>query len=559
MLAAGGPRRDVAPVADRMTAFMAFRVVAAGLLAVLGEISGVPATSMFLTLTAGYLGLGAGLTLLSHTSWRWVRAGAFAAGLLVDGLYLQYQHTRLGAEVPVDLAIAAFLVAACLLASFRTGLRVALVQSLLLILSLRGQDTGLIPVAPGGTPDNAALAAELGTLWLVILTTATAVSVHERELRRRRYDAEALQHFAATLHHDTTAEAVAERILRFGTEDLLGRRGAVVRQHRRALELVAGQGTARPPHVADGEVSSVLALAALSRDPTLVLRLDPLRDGWLDALLPSARRVVVVRLDVGLDERMWLVLEHRSRRGRRVERRFVAALSQAASTASLALDRVRLLSEATLRASQDALTGVPNRRSLDDLLERLTAAHQRSGAGFSVVMVDVDRFKMINDTLGHQAGDEVLQQVAATLAGQLRKNETIARYGGEEFAVVLPGAGTRAAVAVAERLRVALHGITGPVSVTASFGVASVPEDASDGVGATALADAALMRAKQDGRDRVAAAGFADSSDRRPAAPPAPRDGRVPAADNGEGSGTFVAEPDPRPGDAPGPLRWPTR
>jgi diguanylate cyclase (GGDEF)-like protein len=181
-------------------------------------------------------------------------------------------------------------------------------------------------------------------------------------------------------------------------------------------------------------------------------------------------------------------------------------LGQVAAMSALALDRVRLLADVTVRASHDSLTGVPNRRALDELLDQLTARHRRAGDGFAVVMVDVDRFKTINDTLGHATGDAVLRRVAATLRGQLRADETVARYGGEEFAVVLPGADIAAAAAAAERLRLALHGIDEPVTVTASFGVAAVPGDARTGTDAIALADTALLRAKHDGRDRVAVA-----------------------------------------------------
>jgi diguanylate cyclase (GGDEF)-like protein len=518
----GGLTRDVAPVADRMTAFMALRVAAVVLLTVLGEVGGVASRSApVVVLTVSYLGVGVAMTALCHTPWPRVRTGAFVVAVLADCAYLQYQHARLSGAIPVELAVAAFLVAACLLASFRTGLLMAAVQSVVLVLTVYGQRAGLAPAAPGVPTDAVGIVATLLLIWLVVVMTAAAASLHERELRRSREDAEALGRLAAALHHDSTAEAVAERVVRFGVEDLSGRRVAVVRRHRTGLELVTGHGVVRVPHLGEGQVSSALALAALWPGPTLLPRVDRLRDPWLHAVMPDARGVVLVRLDVGLDERMWLVLERPQRRGRRMERRFVATLSHAAGTISLALDRVRLLREARLRASLDALTGVPNRRALDELLDRLTAAHGRSGEVFSVVMIDVDRFKSINDTLGHQAGDEVLRRVAVTLRAQLRRNETIARYGGEEFAAVLPGTGAPDAVAVAERLRLALHDITDPVPVTASFGVAGVPDDASDGATAMALADAALLRAKDEGRDRVSTAGSGAPPSARPADLPA--------------------------------------
>ncbi|MGF1662642.1 MAG: GGDEF domain-containing protein, partial [Kineosporiaceae bacterium] len=264
--------------------------------------------------------------------------------------------------------------------------------------------------------------------------------------------------------------------------------------------------------------SPVLALAALSRGPTVHARPGPRREPWLGALLPGPGRLLATRLDIGLQERTWLLLDLPGRRGGPVERHWTALLGQVGAMSALALDRVRLLAEATVRASHDPLTGVPNRRVLDELLDRLTARHRRTGDGFAVVRVDVDRFKSINDTLGHATGDAVLRLVADALRAQLRADETVARYGGEEFAVVLPGADAAAAAAAAERLRLALHAIDRPVTVTASFGVAAVPGDAGTGTDAIALADAALLRAKQEGRDRVAAAAPAAPAARAPVA-----------------------------------------
>ena len=154
-------------------------------------------------------------------------------------------------------------------------------------------------------------------------------------------------------------------------------------------------------------------------------------------------------------------------------------------------------------ANVDGLTGVANRRRLDEYLQEAwtRAIHRQSE--FALALIDVDHFKQFNDNQGHQAGDEALRSVASLLTGALRRNEdVVARYGGEEFMVVLPSAGLERARKIAEVLRAAVE--SSPLGVTASVGVAATR--ASPGQSLEALieaADQALYRAKQNGRNRV--------------------------------------------------------
>ena len=185
-------------------------------------------------------------------------------------------------------------------------------------------------------------------------------------------------------------------------------------------------------------------------------------------------------------------------------RRMHDSVTQAAPV----LANLRNLALAELRAATDALTGLPNRRAIDDHLKRLLAQAGRSLTPMSAILLDLDHFKEINDTYGHERGDEVLAAVGAVMRTELRGGDFAGRNGGEEFIVMLPDTDRTGAMRVAEHLRKAMHsvsmpGVTRPV--TASFGVASFPEDGLDGATLMRLADRALYAAKRNGRDRVEA------------------------------------------------------
>jgi diguanylate cyclase (GGDEF)-like protein len=189
-------------------------------------------------------------------------------------------------------------------------------------------------------------------------------------------------------------------------------------------------------------------------------------------------------------------------------------------------------------AQTDFLTGIQNRRRITELGQRLLAASRQQAEPFSVLLLDLDHFKSINDDYGHQAGDRALRAVAAELKRHLRRGDELGRYGGEEFAVVLPATPTERAVAIGERLRSAIAtlspeglGLESPLTV--SVGVASLDGE-RDFAELVARADLALYAAKQAGRDRVELAGAAAAGERAGAAPAA---GAVP------GAGTAIPAP----------------
>lgn len=156
-------------------------------------------------------------------------------------------------------------------------------------------------------------------------------------------------------------------------------------------------------------------------------------------------------------------------------------------------------------AFTDHLSGLANRRRLERQLEREIARTERFGHPFSLVMLDIDEFKKVNDTFGHEMGDEVIKSLAKTLQEGIRGIDLAARIGGEEFAVILTETPLERATEVAERLRLAIKDVELPDvgSVTVSLGVAEAPFCAHTGRELLACADTALYAAKDLGRDRV--------------------------------------------------------
>ena len=184
-------------------------------------------------------------------------------------------------------------------------------------------------------------------------------------------------------------------------------------------------------------------------------------------------------------------------------------LRGAAIEASNALARADSRREAESQAATDGLTGLPNRRYFDEFCS-LLARRRRSGDAVAVLMIDIDKFKNLNDRYGHPVGDEVLKAVGAAIVSTIREHDVPARVGGEEFAVLLRNPGPDIAMEVGERVREAVHSLDlsplGVPSVSVSVGVADAlgPEEPITEV--VGRADHALLRAKRAGRDRVVAA-----------------------------------------------------
>lgn len=185
------------------------------------------------------------------------------------------------------------------------------------------------------------------------------------------------------------------------------------------------------------------------------------------------------------------------------------AVTICSSFAFILMHKERADRESYELATTDPLTGVYNRRTFKELAEPHLSRSRRSRVPLSLLMLDLDHFKRVNDTYGHLAGDEVLKAFADLVRGCLRKEDLLARYGGEEFVVLLPGSSQAAATALAERIRdqVAANPLGGTdhrVRVTVSVGVASEAGDTLPSLESMlGRADEALYRAKADGRNRV--------------------------------------------------------
>jgi diguanylate cyclase (GGDEF)-like protein len=197
-------------------------------------------------------------------------------------------------------------------------------------------------------------------------------------------------------------------------------------------------------------------------------------------------------------------------------------LKQLSENVGLALGNLKLREALRELAMADPLTGLANRRRLNESLDRETKLAERLSAPLAALMIDVDHFKRFNDTFGHQAGDSVLREVGGVLKGATRGGDLAFRYGGEEFLLLLPGMHVSNAIERAEQIRERIaalrfaDGESDQGGITASIGVASTPECGSYR-DLLRLADAALYKAKQSGRDRVVVAPAA-RADRSPEA-----------------------------------------
>lgn len=194
------------------------------------------------------------------------------------------------------------------------------------------------------------------------------------------------------------------------------------------------------------------------------------------------------------------------------EARYLQVLATVSDYIAAALMNLRLTQRLRESATRDFLTGLHNRRGLQDQCMQLMALSERNASPVSFAMIDVDHFKRYNDDYGHALGDQVLREVAQVLQRQVRLSDPVFRLGGEEFLVVMPGTGLQGAALAADKLREAINQITlihrgeRVPKPTVSVGIAGCPLHGTDFEQLIGLADKALYRAKRNGRNRCVVA-----------------------------------------------------
>src|SRR5690349_5330595 len=477
-------------LSERMLYLMAFRLGMATIVGIWASVRpdllGVPLTTI-VTGSAAYIVVAVAGEWLRRASRRRSLA-VLSVLLLVDGVYLAWATYATGATgSPLRFLVFLHLVGVSLLASYRTGLKVALWHSLLLFVVLYAQAAALVPpvdVLPGrGIEFDRMPVLSVTAFWLFALATSAFSAMNERELRQRRTDLEALVELGSAL--DDVADPVRQsQIVLDGVIDRLGfARGLVVGASDGRVLILAAHEATDVPTLAVFPDSAILT-AWQRREPVAYGRLDPIRNPMLASALPGARQVVIAPMIADGQPVGAIVVEQGHRTILGVSRRLASILGQLGAIAALNLRNAVLLRSVQDLAERDSLTGAANRRMFQASLERVLAggSHRRPRSVVSTVLfIDLDDFKIVNDTLGHAAGDGLLVAVIERISQSIREGDLVARLGGDEFAILTDDApDLKRSVAMAERLVRELRApyvIDGHhVSVTASIGIASALE-----------------------------------------------------------------------------------
>ena len=457
------------------------------------------------------------LTIVASAEWyrRKGRRGRMTLHRLLlplDAVYLALVSAPSGGpRSQLVVLFAVQLIAVTLLVSERAGLRMALWDSFLFILiptlSLSARIGSFLGVRAVAAPRASETALAIMGFWAVALCTAFFSSVSERELRRSKAELSELAGMAAAMELLHAEEEIFSVLLLTVTRAFGFRRAALwwVRGNRpRGLVLSPGGDQTESFSVPEtARHDKVVRLVWDSRSPILVKHLSLDDDPAAAGMLPHSRNVVVLPIQLEGGDLGVVLLEHGGHPfTSRLPKRVLLMLSQFVGHAALSVRNARLLDERERLATIDGLTGVSNRRQFDHVLSREVSRAERSSEPLALVIFDLDHFKIVNDTQGHLAGDEVLKAFAGILSHAVREMDVVARYGGEEFALVLPRCDQNGAVLVVERVTRGLRLSEALQGVTVSAGVASLPANAADGRELIEAADEALFESKRAGRDR---------------------------------------------------------
>ena len=510
-------RSDYTALSDRMAALLVLRGAMAA--AVVGWGSLRPDV---LGVGPGQLVAGAGAYVAYSMAVEWLRRRSARHGfalitalLLVDGLFLAgAMYVTGGTDSPMRFLVYLHLVAVSLLASYRTGLKLALWDSLLLIVVMYAQAAGLVP--PVDVESGIAIEFEqmpvlyVLSFWAFALATSVFSAMNERELRHRRADLQALVDIGARLDDVSDPIRQSQTILDGLVERFGFTRGLVLGAMDDRVVVLAAHGTTQPPTTAVG-TDALIARAWERRQILPVRSIEPALNPVLADLLPDPGHLLVAPMIADGRPVGAVVVEHPSRAIRGVDRRVMSVVGQVCAMAALNLRNAVLLRHVQDLAERDALTGAANRRMFQLSLERvLDARPTRDQASITAVLfIDLDDFKVVNDSLGHAAGDALLQAVTERISASVREGDLVARLGGDEFAILTQDApDLKRAIAMAERLTRELRAPYAlgehHVAVTASIGIASARDASESAADVVRNADVAMYMAKANGK-----AGFA--------------------------------------------------
>ncbi|MDA8168748.1 MAG: sensor domain-containing diguanylate cyclase [Nitrospiraceae bacterium] len=256
-----------------------------------------------------------------------------------------------------------------------------------------------------------------------------------------------------------------------------------------------------------GRLDGFHEMVMVSREPFFVLEPEGLKD-YPDFGAEGLAFLVAQPLAIGPDRAGVLAIGNRAPVSLGFD--LAALIHLIGNHVSLIIEKVRLYEEAEYLARTDALTGLFNLRYFYDALGLETARGKRYGNRFSLTVFDIDDFKTINDTYGHQAGDEVLRDIASIMKQVSRESDVVARYGGEEFVIILASTSREEAFKQAQRVKNAIEGgsyLGGKLKISISGGVAAFPEDGGDEKKLLYSADMALYEAKAMGKKQIRMAG----------------------------------------------------
>jgi two-component system, cell cycle response regulator len=490
-------RDELAPLADRLAVVQTVRLLVATAVLVVSALMG-DVQRRLAPLVVSYIAITAVVEFMRRRAGG-RGLGTVSATLLLDGVFLALAVAVTGGyESPLLFLVFLQVMAVTLLVSYRTGLKIAVWYVLLLFVGHAAAAARIGGIDSPGSDRDAALSALAFLLFAV--GAAVFSSVNERALRRSRADLRGLVELGAALERAREPEDVVLLLVTHVRERLGFERAAVLTPRGDAWWGAVDNGASQALVECSAPAGALLSKAWLADEPILVSTTED--TPMVDEVLPDALNIVIAPLTADGETLGMVAAEWGRQPGERIPALTVETLAQSVAHAAMTLRNTWLLTEVERLATRDGLTGLANRRLLEESLEREVARTERRKSPLSLVVIDVDHFKDVNDTLGHQAGDDVLRDVGRVLTENTKASDLPVRYGGDEFVLLLPDCTADQCFEVAERLRNAVTAEATTVRVTVSAGTASIPDNAADGERLVAAADAALYEAKRAGRNR---------------------------------------------------------